>query len=64
MSSEITVLKFGSSVLRDKSDLPRVVHEIYSRWRRGSQVLAGRLAIGELVAFMLYAGMFFLGRDK
>ena len=40
MESKITVLKFGSSVLRNESDLPRVVHEIYSRWRRGSQVLA------------------------
>lgn len=30
----LTVLKFGSSVLRNDSDLPRAVHEIY-RWVRG-----------------------------
>ena len=30
----LTVLKFGSSVLRSDSDLPAVVHEIY-RWIRG-----------------------------
>ena len=46
MDPKITVLKFGSSVLRDESDLPRVVHEIYSRWRRGSQVLAVVSAFG------------------
>jgi ABC-type multidrug transport system fused ATPase/permease subunit len=28
-------------------------------WVGGEQVLAGRLEVGELVAFMLYAGMFF-----
>jgi ATP-binding cassette subfamily B protein len=28
-------------------------------WVGGAQVLAGHLAVGELVAFMLYAGMFF-----
>jgi len=36
----ITVLKFGGSVLRDESDLPHAVHEIYRHWRRGSQVVA------------------------
>ena len=46
MESKITVLKFGSSVLRNESDLPRVVHEIYSRWRRGSQVLVVVSAFG------------------
>ncbi|PYT01575.1 MAG: hypothetical protein DMF63_01645 [Acidobacteria bacterium] len=46
MNSKITVLKFGSSVLRDESDLSRVVHEIYSRWRRGSKVLAVVSAFG------------------
>jgi homoserine dehydrogenase len=30
----LMVMKFGSSVLRDDSDLPRAVHEIY-RWHRG-----------------------------
>lgn len=28
-------------------------------WVGGAQVIAGKMAIGELVAFMLYAGMFF-----
>lgn len=28
-------------------------------WVGGAQVMAGRMAVGELVAFMLYAGMFF-----
>jgi homoserine dehydrogenase len=34
------VLKFGSSVLRDKSDLPLVVSEIYRRRRGGQKVVA------------------------
>ena len=34
------VLKFGSSVLRDKSDLPTVVSEIYRRRRDGLRVVA------------------------
>lgn len=34
------VLKFGSSVLRDKSDLPLVVSEIYRRRRDGVKVVA------------------------
>src|SRR6266403_2667331 len=44
--SRITVLKFGSSVLRSERDLPRVVHEIYRVWRGGSQVLAVVSALG------------------
>ncbi len=36
---KIEVLKFGSSVLRDPSDLPVAVDEIYRRWRSGSNVL-------------------------
>ena len=47
MSSKITVLKFGSSVLRDEADLPRAVHEIYRHWRHGSQVLVVVSAIGQ-----------------
>jgi len=43
----ITVLKFGSSVLRSAGDLPRVVHEIYRVWRGGSQVLAVVSALGD-----------------
>lgn len=34
------VLKFGSSVLRDKSDLPLVASEIYRRRREGRKVVA------------------------
>ena len=36
----LEILKFGSSVLRDPSDLPVAVDEIYRRWRTGSSVLA------------------------
>jgi homoserine dehydrogenase len=46
MDSNITVLKFGSSVLRSDADLPGVVHEIYRYWRRGSQVLVVVSAMG------------------
>jgi homoserine dehydrogenase len=45
-AANIVVLKFGSSVLRSESDLPRMVHEIYQHWRSGSQVLAVVSAIG------------------
>jgi len=43
----IVVLKFGSSVLHDESDLPRAVHEIYRWWREGTQVLAVVSAFGD-----------------
>ena len=42
----IIVLKFGSSVLRDESDLPAAVHEIYRWWREGFQVVAVVSAFG------------------
>ncbi len=42
----ISVLKFGSSVLRSEADLPLVVHEIYSEWRRGRRVLVVASAFG------------------
>lgn len=42
----IIVLKFGSSVLRDESDLPSAVHEIYRWWREGFQVVAVVSAFG------------------
>ncbi|HEY4575225.1 MAG TPA: homoserine dehydrogenase [Thermoanaerobaculia bacterium] len=45
-SSPITVLKFGSSVLRSESDLPLAVHEIYREWRQGRRVLAVVSAFG------------------
>jgi homoserine dehydrogenase len=44
--TRITVLKFGSSVLRSEDDLSQVVHEIYREWRSGSQVLAVVSALG------------------
>lgn len=47
MQNKITVLKFGSSVLRDECDLPRAVHEIYRWWRAGAQVLAVVSAFGD-----------------
>src|ERR1700722_11093477 len=37
---DISVLKFGSSVLRSAGDLHVAVDEIYRRWRAGAQVLA------------------------
>lgn len=42
----ITVLKFGGSVLRSEKDLPLAVHEIYRHYRRGSQILAVVSAFG------------------
>ncbi|HET9211480.1 MAG TPA: hypothetical protein VFR03_13815, partial [Thermoanaerobaculia bacterium] len=44
--SQISILKFGSSVLRSESDLPLAVHEIYREWRRGRRVLAVVSAFG------------------
>ena len=44
---KITVLKFGSSVLRSEEDLPSVVHEIYRAWREGEQVIAVVSAFGD-----------------
>lgn len=42
----IIVLKFGSSVLRNESDLPTAVHEIYRWWREGFQVVVVVSAFG------------------
>ena len=44
--ASITILKFGSSVLRSESDLPLAVHEIYREWRAGHRVLAVVSAFG------------------
>lgn len=46
MQDRIIVLKFGSSVLRDETDLPTAVHEIYRWWRDGFQVVAVCSAFG------------------
>ena len=43
---QVIVLKFGSSVLRTKSDLPAVVNEIYQWWLRGNRVVAVVSAFG------------------
>ena len=40
MSRKIIVLKFGSSVLQSRSDLPQAVHEIYRWIRRQYRVVA------------------------
>lgn len=45
--TQITVLKFGSSVLRSEKDLPSAVHEIYRHWRDGAQVIAVVSAFGD-----------------
>src|SRR5277367_2350933 len=47
LATEIMVLKFGSSVLRKRADVPALVHEIYRWYRRGHRVLAVVSAIGE-----------------
>lgn len=52
-TSKITVLKFGSSVLRSESDLPRAVHEIYRRWRTGEQVVVVVSAFGNTTEQLL-----------
>jgi len=46
MSGEIVVLKFGSSVLNGRGDLPSAVHEIYGWYRSGHRVIAVVSAIG------------------
>jgi homoserine dehydrogenase len=40
MSSKVIVLKFGSSVLQSRADLPQAVHEIYRWVRRQYRVVA------------------------
>lgn len=45
--ARITILKFGSSVLRAEKDLPNAVHEIYRHWRDGAQVIAVVSAFGD-----------------
>jgi homoserine dehydrogenase len=46
-AAKISVLKFGSSVLRSERDLPRVVREIYRVWRTGEQVVVVVSAFGD-----------------
>ena len=40
MSRKVIVLKFGSSVLQSRADLPHAVHEIYRWIRRQYRVVA------------------------
>ena len=47
MSTPLAVIKFGSSVLRSESDLPRAVHEIYRRRRAGERVVCVVSALGD-----------------
>src|SRR6266498_4407976 len=46
VKAQITVLKFGSSVLLSEDDLPTAVHEIYRHWRDGERVIAVVSAFG------------------
>jgi homoserine dehydrogenase len=46
IADRIIVLKFGSSVLRSRAQLPTVVHEIYHWYRAGWRVVAIVSAIG------------------
>ena len=47
MPKRIVVLKFGSSVLKCRADLPAAVHEIYRWYREGNRVIAVVSAIGD-----------------
>lgn len=47
MEGDIIVLKFGESVLRDSSDVPAAVHEIYRWYRAGWRVVAMAGSNGE-----------------
>ena len=47
MKQPVTVVKFGSSVLRAAGDLPLVVHEVYRAWREGGRVVAVVSALGK-----------------
>jgi homoserine dehydrogenase len=49
----IVVLKFGSSVLRSRADLPGAVHEIYRWYRDGHRVIAVVSAIGDATDLLL-----------
>jgi homoserine dehydrogenase len=49
----LTVLKFGSSVLRSEADLPAAVHETYRWVRRGHRVIAVVSAIGNTTEELL-----------
>src|SRR4029453_3568069 len=52
---KIIVSKFGSSVLRNESYLPRAVHEVYRWWRRGAQVVVVTSAFGNTTDALLHS---------
>jgi homoserine dehydrogenase len=49
----IIVLKFGSSVLRTRADLPAAVHETYRWYRDGHRIIAVVSAIGDATDLLL-----------
>lgn len=53
MNQPLIVLKFGSSVLSDRSCLPAAVHEVYRHYRAGYQVLVVVSAIGRHTDLLL-----------
>lgn len=53
MRDSVVVLKFGSSVLRTRGDLPSAVHEIYRWYRDGHRVIAVVSAIGNATDLLL-----------
>ena len=53
MRESVVVLKFGSSVLRSRADLPAAVHEIYRWYRDGRRVIAVVSAIGDATDLLL-----------
>ena len=53
MAGEVIVLKFGSSVLRSRAELPAAVHEIYRWYRAGWRVVAIVSAIGNTTESLL-----------
>ena len=55
-SNNIIVLKFGSSVLRQESDLTTAVHEIYRSLREGYRVVAVVSAIGDTTDALVRQG--------
>lgn len=53
MLGDIIVLKFGSSVLHSRTELPTAVHEIYRWYRAGWRVVAVVSAIGSTTEALL-----------
>ncbi|MGH6609932.1 MAG: hypothetical protein ACRECQ_06730, partial [Burkholderiaceae bacterium] len=53
MAGDIIVLKFGSSVLHSRAELPTAVHEIYHWYRAGWRVVAVVSAIGDTTEALL-----------